>query len=214
MKNAVFQEGLSQRAPHVTVPPCTSAIRALLDFSIAHRPPHNLLVKYECCHFAQVIGITSDPRTTFPHLLKVRASRCPLVQTGGDPIASKAPSTSWRRVPSVISVSIPINRCRARCTVGAPLTAISCPGAPRTPPVGVRGRGRHAGVRKPPGKESAGSGAPGSAGAMGIWGADAVQRGPVDAAGAAAGKGQRGATGRMGVVTAMVAGRWWVVEGC
>ena len=34
-----------------------------------------------------------------------------------------------------------------------------------------------------------------------------MQRGPVDAAGAAAGKGQQGATGRTGVVTAMVAGR-------
>ena len=56
--------------------------------------------------------------------------------------------------------------------------------------------------------------APGSAGAMGIWEADAVQRGPLDAASAAAGKGQRRATSRTGVVTAMVAGRWWVVEGC
>jgi hypothetical protein len=74
MRNAVFQEGLSQRASHVAVPPCTSAIRALLAFSIAHRPRHNLLAKCECCHFAQVIGITSDPRTTFPLLLKVRAS--------------------------------------------------------------------------------------------------------------------------------------------
>ena len=50
--------------------------------------------------------------------------------------------------------------------------------------------------------------------AMGIWEADAVQRGPVDAAGAAAGKAQQGATGRMGVVPAMVAGRSWVVERC
>ena len=43
-----------------------------------------------------------------------------------------------------------------------------------------------AGVRKPPGKEGAGVGAPGSAGAMGIWLAPSVQRGPVKRAGAAA----------------------------
>ena len=37
---------------------------------------------------------------------------------------------------------------RARCAGGAPLTAISCTGASRTPPVGVRGGVRHAGVRE------------------------------------------------------------------
>ena len=37
---------------------------------------------------------------------------------------------------------------RARGASGAPLTAISCPGASRTPPVGVRGGVRHAGVRE------------------------------------------------------------------
>jgi hypothetical protein len=35
---------------------------------------HNFKMKRMCCHFAQVIGITSDPKTTFPFLLKTRAS--------------------------------------------------------------------------------------------------------------------------------------------
>jgi hypothetical protein len=39
-------------------PPCTSPIRALLDFSIARHPAHNFLAKRLCCRFAQVIGIT------------------------------------------------------------------------------------------------------------------------------------------------------------
>ena len=36
---------------------------------------HNFLLKRECCRFAQAIGITSDPRITFPYLLKICASK-------------------------------------------------------------------------------------------------------------------------------------------
>src|SRR5512145_2785481 len=53
---------------------CTSAIRALLAFSGGHHSAHNFLVKWTCCHFAQVIGVTSDPRITFPSFLKIRTS--------------------------------------------------------------------------------------------------------------------------------------------
>ena len=63
-----------EQETRVTVIPCTSAIRGLLVFSVGHHPAHNLLVKCACCHFAQVIGVTSDPRITFPYLLKTRAS--------------------------------------------------------------------------------------------------------------------------------------------
>ncbi len=42
--------------------------------SINHVRLHNFKMKRVCCHFAQVIGITSDPKTTFPFLLKTRAS--------------------------------------------------------------------------------------------------------------------------------------------
>ena len=55
-----------------------------VDFSIGHDPAHNFLLKRACCRFAQVIGNTSDPKTTFPYLLKICASTlglcaCPLV---------------------------------------------------------------------------------------------------------------------------------------
>jgi hypothetical protein len=43
-------------------------------FSIDHVRLHNFKVKHVCCHFAQVIGIISDPKTTFPFSLKARAS--------------------------------------------------------------------------------------------------------------------------------------------
>ena len=43
-------------------------------FSIDRFRRHNFKMKRVCCHFAQVIGITSDPKTTFPFLLKTRAS--------------------------------------------------------------------------------------------------------------------------------------------
>ena len=58
----------------MAVVPCTSAIRALLAFSSAHDRAYNFLLKRTCCHFAQVIGVTSDPGITFPYLLKICAS--------------------------------------------------------------------------------------------------------------------------------------------
>jgi hypothetical protein len=58
----------------VAVVPCTSAIRALLAFSATHEGAYNFLLKCMCCHFAQAIGVTSDPRITFPYLLKICAS--------------------------------------------------------------------------------------------------------------------------------------------
>src|SRR2546429_7822334 len=51
-----------------------TGIRALLAFSIDHDLAHNFLLKRTCCRFAQAIGVTSDPRITFPYLLKTRAS--------------------------------------------------------------------------------------------------------------------------------------------
>src|SRR5258706_7818219 len=53
-------------------------MRALLAFSIGHDPIHNFLLKRACCRFAQVIGITSDPKITFPYLPKICASRLEL----------------------------------------------------------------------------------------------------------------------------------------
>ena len=43
-------------------------------FSIDRFRRHSFKMKRVCCHFAQVIGITSDPKTTFPFVLKTRAS--------------------------------------------------------------------------------------------------------------------------------------------
>jgi hypothetical protein len=68
----------------VAVVPCTSAIRLLRALSRVHHPAHNFLLKRGCCRFAQVIGITSDPKIAFPYLLKTCASTfglcaCPLV---------------------------------------------------------------------------------------------------------------------------------------
>jgi hypothetical protein len=70
-----------QNALRVTVDLCTLAIRALLACSAAHERAHNFLLKRTCCHFAQVIGVTSDPRITFPYLLKIRASTLGLCAT-------------------------------------------------------------------------------------------------------------------------------------
>ena len=74
MRTAVLQELPCQDARRVAVVPCTSVIRAMLVFTVSHHPAHNLLVKCMCCRFAQVIEVTSDPRITFPYLLKIRAS--------------------------------------------------------------------------------------------------------------------------------------------
>ena len=72
MRNAVLERHQCQDALRVAVVACTSAIRALLAFIIGHDTAH--LLKRRCCRFAQDIGITSDPRITFPYLLKIRAS--------------------------------------------------------------------------------------------------------------------------------------------
>src|ERR1035438_9206373 len=74
---------LCQDALRGAVVPCTSAIRALLAFSFGHDPAHNFLLKRGCCRFAQAIGITSDPRTTFPYSLKICASKLGLWAAAG-----------------------------------------------------------------------------------------------------------------------------------
>jgi hypothetical protein len=74
MKNAVLGETRVPEALRVAVVPWTSAMRALLAFIIGHDPAHNFLLKRGCCRFAQVIGIISDPKITFPYLLKICAS--------------------------------------------------------------------------------------------------------------------------------------------
>jgi hypothetical protein len=89
MSDAVLQEAPSQDARRVALPPCTSAIHALLDLNIAHDAAHNFLVKRLCCRFAQVIGITSDPGTTFPYLLKTRASSLELCAVPDGSIARR-----------------------------------------------------------------------------------------------------------------------------
>jgi hypothetical protein len=94
----------------VAIARCMSAIPALLAFSIRHDSTYNLQMKCMCCQFAQAIGITSDPRITFPDLLKIRASTREL---------HAVPAASERR--------------RARRTVVAPSPAISSIGALPTP---------------------------------------------------------------------------------
>ena len=74
MRNTVLERHQCQDALRVAVVACTSAIHPLLAFIIGHDTAHNFLLKRRCCRFAQDIGITSDPRITFPHLLKIRAS--------------------------------------------------------------------------------------------------------------------------------------------
>src|SRR5215471_5037390 len=64
----------SQDALRVAVVACTSDIRVSLAFCIGHDAAHNLLLKRMCCRFAQVIGVTSDPKIAFPYSLKIRAS--------------------------------------------------------------------------------------------------------------------------------------------
>jgi hypothetical protein len=83
----------------VAVVPCTSAIRALLAFSSAHDRAYNFLLKPTCCHFAQVIGVTSDPRITFPYITQNLcqharvACGAPWFQNGNGITSLKAPST-------------------------------------------------------------------------------------------------------------------------
>ena len=63
-----------------------------------------------------------------------------------------------------------------------------------------------AGVRKPPGKEGAGCGAPGSAGAMGIWLAPSVQRRRYAAGSAAADEHRHPFPAQTGIKSALVQG--------
>jgi hypothetical protein len=63
-----------------------------------------------------------------------------------------------------------------------------------------------AGVRKPPGKEGAGCGAPGSAGAMGIWLAPSVQRRRHAAGSAAADEHRHPFPAQTGIKSALVQG--------
>src|SRR5215469_4478955 len=74
MRNTVLERHQCQDALRVAVVACTSAIHPLLAFIIGHDTAHNFLLKRRCCRFAQDIEITSDPRITFPYLLKIRAS--------------------------------------------------------------------------------------------------------------------------------------------
>ena len=120
-----------QHALRVAVVACTSAIRALLAVRIGHDPAHNFLLKRGCCRFAQAIGIASDPRITFPYLLKICASKLGLWAPAGSRTA-----TASLDVPPSSSRSNPR---RARRTVVAPPLAISSIGAFRTPAVGACG---------------------------------------------------------------------------
>jgi hypothetical protein len=104
MRNAVFgasrvpgRPSRSHRSVHVSH-------SCFTGLSMAHDPAHNLLLKRGCCHFAQVIGVTSDPRITFPNLLKICASTqwlcgCPLLperplhHSLGGPITLVAPGS-------------------------------------------------------------------------------------------------------------------------
>ena len=67
MRNAVLEE---TRMPGRA----SRRLRSELTSSIGHDAAHNFLLKRGCCRFAQVIGITSDPKITFPYLLKNCAS--------------------------------------------------------------------------------------------------------------------------------------------
>lgn len=124
-----------QDALRVAVVACTSAIRALLAFSFDHDPAHNFLLKRGCCRFAQAVGISSDPRITFPYLLKIRASKLGL----WSPAACRTATASLDVPPSSSASPSRSNPRRARRTVVAPPLAISSIGAFRTPAVGACG---------------------------------------------------------------------------
>src|SRR5215831_4405167 len=142
MRNAVLERHQCQDALRVTV---VSRARALLAFVNGHDTAHNFLLKRRCCRFAQHIGDTSDPRITFPYLLKVCASTLGLCA---------APARFTRRRDHSLEGPInfgatrsirpqqrpsPSNPRRARRAVVAPPLAISSIGAFRTPAVGACG---------------------------------------------------------------------------
>jgi hypothetical protein len=66
-------------------------------FIFGRDPACNFLLKRRCCHFAQVIGVTSDPRITFPYLLKICASKRGLCAA---PAGSSMATTSLNVPPS------------------------------------------------------------------------------------------------------------------
>ena len=120
-------------------------------------------MKRVCCRHAQAIGITSDPKTTFPFLLKICASTqrlCALllfVAVGSRPLASRPSIDRQRRLqrgrtmfgrPSPPSAPRSNHR-RARCTDGAPPPATSCLGASPTPTVGACGEPNISASEKP-----------------------------------------------------------------
>src|SRR5436309_10285759 len=120
-----------QDALREVVLPCMSAICALLAFGFGQDATHNFLLKRTCCRFAQAIGVTSDPRITFPYLLKTRASTLGLWAPAG----SRTATPSLDVPPSSSASASRSNPRRARRTVVAPLLAISSIGAFRTPAV-------------------------------------------------------------------------------
>jgi hypothetical protein len=77
------------------------------------------------------------------------ATPCSLAQLSAIALSTEDPTHSCQPHPPPSPCPPQPNPHRARCAVGAPLTAISCLGAFRTPAVGARGWARHAGVRKP-----------------------------------------------------------------
>ena len=93
---------------------CTSAIRALLAFSFGHDPAYNFLLKRGCCRFAQAIGVTSDPRITFPYLLKICASKLGLCAPA---VGSRTATASLDVPPSSSASASRSNPRRARRTV-------------------------------------------------------------------------------------------------
>ena len=130
MRNAVLRATRVPGRSSRPIVPCTSAIRVLRAFSLAHDPAHNLLLKRGCCHFAQVIGVTSDLRITFPILLKICASTqwlcgCPMLPEWlcGCPIL---PERQWHHsLEGLINLVAqgsprPHQRCRLDQTLVAP----------------------------------------------------------------------------------------------
>ena len=100
--------------------PCTPNVRPFLLFSFVYLPLHNLKVKRECCPFAQVIGITSDPKTTFPYLLKTRASTLglrPLLRLLRGCWFQNVDGTTRMKTPSTCSRDVR----SALFTLGAPI---------------------------------------------------------------------------------------------
>ena len=73
--------------------------RSELTFSIGHDPAHNFLLKRMCCRFAQAIGVTSDPRITFPYLLKMCASTLGLCAVPAGSRTATASLAWWSHQP-------------------------------------------------------------------------------------------------------------------